>query len=248
MTEKEIERWWDDASEYYQKEISGDDLKTVHYGPFGSTERRLKLLGNVKGKHVLELGCGGGQVSISLAKKGAICTGLDISQKQLDYAKYLANKNNVKVDFIKGTFSNLNRFRTGEYDIIISVFALQYASDLSSILNKIPRLLKQKGVFVFSLDHPFYMTVDPSTIRMSESYYAAGKHEELEKWPDGTKHKFIMYRRTVSELVNSILNSGLRLVRLIEPLDLKDEVWGAGYRRKLVKMITPTLIFKCVKT
>ena len=247
MTEKDIEKWWDEASEYYQKEISGDKLDAVHYGPFGSTEEKLRLLGNVKGKTVLELGCGGGQCAISLARKGAVCTGIDISKKQLEYAEKLAKKNSVSIKFFKRSFSDLKSFRTASYDIIISVFALQYAKDLGSVLKGAKRLLKNDGILVFSLDHPFYLLMDPNSLTLTENYNGTGMYKEKETWPNGSKHEFIMYRRRISDIVGAINESGLRFERMIEPFDPKDKVWGQGYRRKLVGMITPTIIFKCVK-
>ncbi|HSR35450.1 MAG TPA: hypothetical protein VLY63_33190, partial [Anaerolineae bacterium] len=63
---------WDTISANYQAHtrISTDD---VHYGPLAPGERELGLLGNILGKHILEIGCGGGQNSIALTKWGATC-------------------------------------------------------------------------------------------------------------------------------------------------------------------------------
>ncbi|MFX1286438.1 MAG: class I SAM-dependent methyltransferase [Promethearchaeota archaeon] len=63
-------------------------------------EKELGLLGNVKGKRILELGCGGGQNSIVLAKWGAKVIGLDISEIQLECANILAKKEGVRVDWL----------------------------------------------------------------------------------------------------------------------------------------------------
>ena len=124
MTEKEIARWWDEASEYYQKEIADDKLDTVHYGPFGSTEEKLRLLGNVKGKIVLELGCGGGQCAISLTKKGAICTGIDVSAKQLEYAAKLAN----------ARLNEMGKIMCDERDARFEFMEKEYAGDNGAMI------------------------------------------------------------------------------------------------------------------
>lgn len=247
MDEKRIEEWWDNASTYYQKEIDGDDMTTVRYGPFGSTERKLKLLGNVSGKRVLELGCGGGQVSIALARSGAICTGIDISSKQLEHAEEAARKKKIKVKFIKMSISDLKKLKKGSYDIVISVFVLQYVKDLKQVLLSVKSVLKRGGIFVFSVDHPFYITIDPDTMKLSESYNKSGILTEKERWPDGSRHTFMMYKRKVSEIINDVIDSGLRLESVLEPFDPKDKVWGQGYRKKLVRMLTPVVIFKSVK-
>jgi hypothetical protein len=56
-----------------------------------------------------------------------------------------------------------------------------------------------------------------------------------------------MYRYKIDDILNAIIKSGLRLCKVIEPLDFDDKVWGAGYRRKLISRIAPTIIFKCCK-
>ncbi len=55
---KEIEKWWDNVSKGYQKG-SNIHTKAAHYGPYAPNENELNLLGKVKGKKILEIGCGG---------------------------------------------------------------------------------------------------------------------------------------------------------------------------------------------
>ncbi len=109
MTEKKIQKWWNETSQQYQEWIKDTNPRYARYGPYSPNENKLNLLGNVKGKRILEIGCGGGQCSIAFAKQGAICTGIDISEKQLEYAEKLAKKNKVKVRFIHGSFQDLKK-------------------------------------------------------------------------------------------------------------------------------------------
>ena len=54
---EDVEKWWDDVSDGYQ-----EDAKLVtdsaHYGPYAPNEEELRLLGDIKGKNILEIGCG----------------------------------------------------------------------------------------------------------------------------------------------------------------------------------------------
>jgi len=59
MTEKEIKEYWEKTTSDYQKECKIP--LDIHYGPGSPNEKKLKLLGRLKGKKVLELGCGGAQ-------------------------------------------------------------------------------------------------------------------------------------------------------------------------------------------
>lgn len=245
---KDVEKWWDETAKYYQKETKIPTY-SAHYGPQSPDENELKLLGNVKGKRILELGCGGGQCSIAFAKKGAKCIGIDISQEQLKFAEGLARKNKVKVNFIKGSFQNLSKIKSHSQDIVFSSFALQYAPNLDRVFKETYRVLKKNGIFVFSLDHPFYDTLSHKTFKIEYSYYKTGKSIEIETWPDGTKHKFVMYRRKVSDIYKGLVKARFLVEKIIEPLKIYKDPWeNKYYPKKLVKMMGPTIIFKARKS
>ncbi len=242
MSEKNIKKWWNEASKDYQKN-NKIKTKSAHYGPYALNENKLKLLGSIKGKKILEIGCGGGQCSIAFAKKGAKCTGIDISKEQIKYAEKLAEKEKVNIKFICGSFQNLNKIKSNSYDIVFSAFALQYSPDLKKVFKEVKRVLKKKSIFVFSLDHPFSIP-----IYKKWNYYKPGKKIIKETWPDGSKHKFIGYSRKISNIINELIESGLILEKVIEPLELKkNDPWQKIYDKKLIKIIGPTIIFKARK-
>jgi len=244
---KEVKKWWEYSSQYYQKEckIPAD----IHYGPGSPNEKYFKLLGNLKGKKVLEIGCGGAQCGIAMAKQGAEVTGIDISEEQLKFAKRLAEKNKVKINLIQGSFQDLSKMNANSYDLAFSAFAFHYSPDLKKLFKQTNRILKKKGLFVFSLDHPFFRTVDSKTLKLKNSYFKIGKW--VETFTDPTK-KFVMYDHTVSEIYDNIIESGFAVERIIEPDSRKrykcDPWYGLwDYTPKLLKMVPPTIIFKCRK-
>ena len=177
---KTIKEWWDGSSTYYQStfNIPTDD---IYYGPFCPSETELDLLDikNIKSKNILELGCGGGQCSIFLSKKGAICSGIDISTKQIEYATELARKECVKIDYVVGSGENLSYFKDCEFDIVLAVFSIQYIKNLGKCLEEVRRVLKKGGIFVFSLDHPFYSAVSPQTMKLESNYNRSGLRETV---------------------------------------------------------------------
>jgi len=240
---KEIEKWWEETSQHYQ-ESTKIGIGTAHYGPYAPDENELRLLGNVRGKKILEIGCGGGQCSVAFAKQGAVCTGIDISKEQLKFAENLAKKNKIKVNFTKGDIQTLKGIKSGSFDIVFSAFALQYVPDLTKCFREVFRVLKKKGLFVFSLDHPFYDVINDKTFKIKTSYFETGKMIE---------GKFVFYKRKVSDILNSLIESKFSVEKMIEPLKLKvQKSWRGGrwdeiYPPKLVKLIGPTIIFKAVK-
>jgi len=244
---KETKKWWESISKDYQKgcKIPID----IHYGPGSPNEKHFKLLGNLKGKRILEIGCGGAQCGIAIAKEGAKVTGIDISKEQLKFAKNLAEKNKVKINFYRGDIRSLNQIKSKSQDIVFSAFALQYVDDLLKCFKEVYRVLKNKGIFVFSLDHPFYRTVNPKTLKLKESYFKIGK--EVFTFSDPTK-KFVCYEHSISELYSYLADNKFQVEKIIEPDSRKkysyDPWYGLwDYTPKLLKMFPPTIIFKARK-
>jgi len=242
---KEIKKWWESASKNYQKEckIPID----IHYGPGSPNENHLKLLGNLKGKKILEIGCGGAQCGIAMAKKGGKVTGIDISEEQLKFAEELTKKNRVKIKFILGSFQNLNKIKSNSKDIVFSAFALHYSPNIKTIFKQVKRILKERGIFVFSLDHPFFRTLNPKTLKLKGSYFKTGKR--VEKYTNGT---FVMYTHTIGEIHNLLVEAGFVVEKLIEPDSRKrypkDPWYGLwNYNPKFLSFIPPTIIFKVRK-
>ena len=253
---KEIEKWWGESSRYFQEE-NKIPTHSAYWGIHAPYENEIKLLSNVKGKKILEVGCGGGQSSIALAKKGAMCTGIDISKEQLKFAEKLAKKEKVKVRFIKGNFQNLtNFFKPNSFDIVISAWAFQYSPNLKKLFKEVWKVLKKDGLFVLSMPHPFHDIIDVKTfkktgcIKFERSYFATGRYEEIETWPDGSKHKFIGFHIKVSDIYNALVEAGFFVEKIIEPLSLKHHPRSLEkyYPKGLSKLIPPTIIFKTRKT
>ena len=104
-------------------------------------------------------------------------------------------------------------------------------------------------MFVFSLDHPFFRTTDPRTLKLKESYFKTGKWATI--FSDETK-KFVMYTHTISELYDILINSGFNVERIIEPDSrkrYKEDPWYGlwDYNPKFLKLFPPTIIFKSIK-
>jgi len=244
---KETKDWWEYSSEYYQQECNIPI--DVHYGPGSPNEQQLGLLGNVTNQDILELGCGGAQCSIAFAKQGAHVTGIDISEKQLKFAQALAEQNKVHISLIQGDIRELPQIQSNSHDIAFSAFALLYVDDLPTCFREVNRVLKANGQFVFSIDHPFFRTVNSRSLQIKTSYFETGK--VVTTFADPTK-KFVLYTHTLSELYNTIVGSGFVVEKIIEPdsrMRYTTDPWYGlwDYTPEFLKMIPPTIIFKCRK-
>jgi len=243
---KEIEKWWNEASRCYQEDNKMPQ-KSAHYGPYAPDENELKLLGNVRDKKILEIGCGGGQCSIAFAKEMAKCTGIDISEEQLKFARELAKKNKVSVKFIKGDIQTLKGIKSNDFDIVFSAWALQYVPDLTKCFKEVYRVLKKKGIFVFSLNHPFNSIFYDKKPEIKRSYFKTGKDVEVEIWPDGKKHIFVQYNRKLSDIYQSLMDANFFVEKIIEPLKIRKDYWEKDFPLSMAKLFPSTIIFKTIK-
>jgi SAM-dependent methyltransferase len=214
-------RGWETISAHYQAStrISTDD---VHYGPLAPGERELGLLGDVAGKRVIEIGCGGGQNSIALAKWGAVCIGVDPSPTQLDHARRLAAECGVEVPFVEGVAEDLSAFPDGHFDIALSSYAFDYVTDLRRAYREVWRVLVPGGPFVFCLSHPWFQAVGWYLAGDSDApdvaNYAAWPAVEEWDWryEDGTSARMRDHLRTLGQIVSELIETGFVLERLIE--------------------------------
>jgi ubiquinone/menaquinone biosynthesis C-methylase UbiE len=220
MTEQN-RKGWNTISASYQAStrISTDD---VHYGPLAPGERELGLLGDVAGKRILEVGCGGGQNAIALTRWGATCVGVDPSTAQLDHAHRLARELDVEVQFDSGVAQDLTSFPDESFDLVLSSYAFDYVADLQQVYREAWRVLKPGGLFVFCLSHPWFLAVgwhlagDPEAPEIGD--YAAWPAVEEWDWrfEDGTAARLQSYLRKLSQIVNELIEAGFRLERLVE--------------------------------
>ena len=258
------ERGWNTIAKDYQSSVR-ISLDDVHYGPISPGEKELKLLGEVKGKDILEIGCGGGQNAIALAKWGAKSVGLDISEEQIKYAKILANKQRVKVSFHVGSMENMIMFSDEIFDIVLSSCAIGYSENYGQTFQEAFRVLRKGGLFVFCVVHP--IANRGRAVRYGKrKLWGLGNYFDRRRRTWAWKFekvctKFYGYHRTFQDYFNSIVAAGFMVMKILEPepfpLDkmTKEEkkkipyYWeGSEKEYDIWRRIPYTLLFKAKKS
>jgi SAM-dependent methyltransferase len=196
-------------------------LEDVHYGPISAGESKLKLLGDVKRMDVLEIGCGGGQNSIVLAKWGARSVGLDISEEQIKYARKLASGEGVKVEFYVGCMENLSVFHAESFDIVLSSFAIDYAADVQRTFKEVFRVLRGTGLFVFAAAHPIINKGRPMRYGKRRVWAVANyfdRRRRVWKWrvEEGVA-EFRGRQITIQDYFDFLVKAGFSVDRILEP-------------------------------
>jgi len=115
----------------------------------------LEYLGDIRGKKILDIGCGSGELTNELSKKAKLVVGVDFSQEWIDYCR--GKYTNKNLNFIKAKASNLRSFKNDYFDIVVMNMVLpniETAGDVKKTFEEIGRVIKKSGVFIFSDLHP----------------------------------------------------------------------------------------------
>ena len=241
--------WWDSAADAYQAEHGGflGDVRFI-WGPEGVDEQWARLLGDVGGLRVLDLGCGAGQCGRWLVAAGARAVGLELSAAQLAHSRVLDARSGVTLPVVQADASCLP-FASGAFDLVCSSYgALPFVADASAALSEIARVLRPGGRAVFSVTHPirwcFLDTPGEEGLYVVTSYF--DRRAYVEESAEG-KAVYVEHHRTVGDWVRLIHGAGLRLVDLIEPEWVvgNEQVWG-GWSALRGDLIPGTAIFSCV--
>lgn len=137
-------------------------LTHVELGPGLGDALDRRLIGDVRGKRVLDLGCGGGHTCVGLALRGARVIAIDPDPGQLFAARALATNNEVRVEFHETNPAELAFIRADHVDLVVSVWSLSLTDDLDRVLRQLHRVMRSGGHLVISLPHPASLCADPT--------------------------------------------------------------------------------------
>ena len=158
-------RAWDADSDGYQKEHGGY-LRGPHalaWGLWRIPEDELRVLGSVRGKRVLELGCGAAQWSIALAGRRARPVGMDNSQQQLRHAKAGARDARVRVPLVQAAAEQLP-FRDESFDVVFCDYGAMSFADPNLTVPGVARVLRSGGLLAFSTTTPLLFMCWPDEL------------------------------------------------------------------------------------
>jgi len=173
--------WWDHSGQ----------LKALH----DINPLRIQYVldrADIKGKPVLDVGCGGGIVSEALAASGARVTGIDMAVPALNVARLHAQENGLEIDYREDTAESLARKHAGRFDIVTCMELVEHVPDPASVVKACADLVHPGG-------HLFFATVNRTWLarllviwvaeyvlgvvsKGTHTYARFVRPEELERW------------------------------------------------------------------
>ena len=216
-------------SESYQAD-SAISLTDVHYAPFAPGERHYQLLGDVRGKRILELACGGAQNSVALSAWGADVVSLDISSNQLGFARSLKERSGQSFDLLAGDMAAPLMFRPGSFDLVLSAFGWEFIPDLRGCVRNCAELIRHGGQLLMS-------TVDAGFPRIKLKAAPGWDLEMLQivtsTFPDTTFHIDCNSGYTLDDLPFFKAIDGMGLAFIEQPLAYNDLLDHAELARQI---------------
>jgi len=200
------------ASDFY-------DMKGFMAGKSSLNKYELEALGDVSGKRLLHLQCHFGQDTLSWARMGAICTGVDISDEAITLSRKLTKDLNLSADFVCCNVLDTGNYIKTKFDIVFTSYGvIGWLPDLKPWGRMIAERLKKGGTFYMVEFHPIVWMFDylDGTSIMKYGYM---QEEVIYEEYEGTyanqdskmTSKEYGWNHGLSEVVNALIEAGLTI-------------------------------------
>ncbi len=186
-------RWWDPSSEF--KPLHDINPLRLDY---------IDGLCGLRGKSVVDVGCGGGILAESMAQRGASVTGIDLSDKALKVAQLHLLESGNQVDYSKASAEDYARDHPRQFDVVTCMELLEHVPDPASVVRACADLVKAGG-------HVFFSTIN----RNLKAYLFAvvGAEYVLNMLPRGT-HRYEKFIKP-SELATACRQGSLEVKSIV---------------------------------
>lgn len=180
----------------------------------------FQLIGNVRDLIVLDLACGEGYNTRILARKGAIVTGIDFSEKMIEHAKHIETRERQGIDYRVSDAANLSEFSDEYFDLVTSFMSLHDIRDLDATASEVSRVLKMNGRFVFLIPHPCFekIVIGGEKVNAARAYFEKIKYPINWNMERLSKHfKTSSFHRTLTDYFTSLISSNFVITKFKEP-------------------------------
>ena len=210
---KQIQAWWEETadSDWYASRRTQEVIEALLSDPkdafapqvFALLEKRL---GGFAGKRVLVPSCGDCHAAFALSVLGAEVTAADISAKQLDHAKGIAQRCGLQMQFVQADTMTLEPFAGNTFDLVYTSNGVHTWIDRpDKMYESIARVLKNGGLSVMWDIHPFQRPFEGAVF---------AQPKVVKAYDDVAPREHNHWR--VMDLVNSMVRSGLRIEEMLE--------------------------------
>jgi ubiquinone/menaquinone biosynthesis C-methylase UbiE len=205
-----------------------------------SGSARLKVdqegrLGDVSGKSVLCLACGGGQQSAAFALLGANVTVADLSAEQLVRDDEAAAHYGFNIKTVQADMRDLSNFEKASFDIVHHAYSINFVPQVRRVFQQVASILRSGGVYHFYIANPFVMGVGYKSwngygYQLTKPYVrdAEISYEDQNWVYDREGCDRIMepkeFRHTLSDVMNGLIETGFLISQLSDSADMHPDL------------------------
>lgn len=186
---------------------------------------------DLKGKNVLDLGCGSGNNCMKSVELGAsYVLGTDVSENMIKLAKETNNHPNIEYKKIAmEDISSINK----TFDVVISSLAFHYVENYEKLIKDVFNLLNEDGILIFSQEHPLSTgTILNDECKSSSKIKLGNKEYKLlsdyningSRIVNWLGSNYTKYHRNFSFLINTLINAGFKIEKIVEPIASEENV------------------------
>ena len=187
------------------------------------------MLPDLKGKRILDLGCGNGSMSKYFIENGAnYVLALDISNNMIEEAKEKNSDKNIAYQVLgMEKLSTIN----DKFDLVFSSLAFHYIEDFNKLIKDINNLLNNKGILLFSQEHPTVLApilelgMEKRIEKNNSRYYLLNNYNENGKreflWNNCA---VVKYHRNFECIINTLIKNNFNLLQIKESMASKEAI------------------------
>jgi ubiquinone/menaquinone biosynthesis C-methylase UbiE len=198
------------------------DMEAFLHGANSLRDIELALLGDIKGKSILHLQCHFGQDTLSMARMGAQCTGVDFSDMAILKAKQLNKILNQSANFICSDIYSLHNIHEHQYDIVYTSYGtIGWLPDIKQWAKVVSSYLKPGGKFIFVEFHPVVWMYDNDFTKVTYNYFIDKPivEEESGSYADASadiQTTSITWNHSIASVVQALIDEGLQIANFQE--------------------------------
>ena len=208
---------WSDVSDWYHEHLSEHDT----YHTKVVVPNLLRILGDVKGKSILDVACGEGMIGGELLKQEAKVVGVDLGKELIA----LAQKNYPKGVWVHGDAQEIPQAVKETFDVVLCTLALQNIKDVKKVFAGVKQAMKPHARFLFVINHPAFRIPKLSDWQFQndvqyrrESAYMSESTHKMDMTPSkkAEKQYTVSFHRPLQYYAKLLANEGFAITRLEE--------------------------------
>lgn len=184
-------------------------------GDFGRTHLLnpafFTLLGDVRGRHILDAGCGEGYLARLLAQRGAFVTGVEFSPQGYRLAVQEEQQTPLGIKYLQADLTHSFGMEDS-FDIVVANMVFMDIPDYQAAIRHCIAAVRPGGQFIFSLLHPCFE--EPSSVWPGQRFVAVREYLRPHKFEQDYTAG---YHRPLSHYINFVITQGCQIQALIEP-------------------------------